>query len=120
MTFKVTTVKTRPALNIFWIADDDTGSTLQGAADTTGKLLSSTNTLSDDGLSITTVQIWTSKQVYIDPEIDLAFLKIDPKDIPKTAIEAKLQCKNDLNSVGVKYWVITSIDEALEMINNKL
>ena len=36
-----------------------------------------------------------SKQVYIDPEIDLAFLKIDPKDIPKTAIEAKLQCKND-------------------------
>ena len=36
-----------------------------------------------------------SKQVYIDPEIDLAFLQIDPKDIPKTAIEAKLQCKND-------------------------
>ena len=36
-----------------------------------------------------------SKQVYIDPEIDLAILKIDPKDIPKTAIEAKLQCKND-------------------------
>ena len=36
-----------------------------------------------------------SKQVYRDPEIDLAFLKIDPKDIPKTAIEAKLQCKND-------------------------
>ena len=36
-----------------------------------------------------------SKQVYIDPEIDLAFLKIDPKDIPKNAIEAKLQCKND-------------------------
>ena len=36
-----------------------------------------------------------SKQVYIDPEIDLAFLKIDPKDIPKTAIEVKLQCKND-------------------------
>ena len=36
-----------------------------------------------------------SKQVYIDPEIDLAFLRIDPKDIPKTAIEAKLQCKND-------------------------
>ena len=36
-----------------------------------------------------------SKQFYIDPEIDLAFLKIDPKDIPKTAIEAKLQCKND-------------------------
>ena len=36
-----------------------------------------------------------SKQVYIDPEIDLAFLQIDPKDIPKNAIEAKLQCKND-------------------------
>jgi S1-C subfamily serine protease len=36
-----------------------------------------------------------SKQVYIDPEIDLAFLQIDPKDIPKNVIEAKLQCKND-------------------------
>ena len=66
MTFKVTTVKTRPALNIFWIPEDDAGSNMQGAADTTGKLLSSSNTLSDDGLSITTVQIWTSKQVYID------------------------------------------------------
>ena len=36
-----------------------------------------------------------SKQVYIDPEIDLAFLQVDPKSIPKEAIEAKLQCKND-------------------------
>jgi S1-C subfamily serine protease len=36
-----------------------------------------------------------SKQIYIDPEIDLAFLQVDPKFIPKEAIEAKLQCKND-------------------------
>ena len=36
-----------------------------------------------------------SKQVYIDPEIDLAFLQVDPKSIPKDAIEAKLQCKNN-------------------------
>jgi hypothetical protein len=26
------------------------------------------------------------------------------------------QCKNDLESVGVKYWIINSVDEALEMI----
>jgi S1-C subfamily serine protease len=36
-----------------------------------------------------------SKQIYIDPEIDLAFLQVDSKLIPKEAIEAKLQCKND-------------------------
>jgi S1-C subfamily serine protease len=36
-----------------------------------------------------------SKQIYIDPEIDLAFLQVDSKSIPKEAIEAKLQCKND-------------------------
>ena len=36
-----------------------------------------------------------SKQIYIDPEIDLAFLQVDPKSIPREAIEAKLQCKND-------------------------
>jgi S1-C subfamily serine protease len=36
-----------------------------------------------------------SKQIYIDPEIDLAFLQVDPKSISKEAIEAKLQCKND-------------------------
>ena len=36
-----------------------------------------------------------SKQVYIDPELDLALLKIDPKSIPNNAVEAKLHCKND-------------------------
>jgi hypothetical protein len=66
MTFKITTIKTRPALNIYWVATDDAGNSMQGEADTTGKLLTSTNSLSDDGLTITTVQIWTSKQVYID------------------------------------------------------
>ena len=36
-----------------------------------------------------------SKQVYIDTDIDLALLKIDPVSIPKDAVEAKLHCKND-------------------------
>jgi S1-C subfamily serine protease len=36
-----------------------------------------------------------SKQVYIDTELDLALLKIDPKSIPNNAVEAKLHCKND-------------------------
>jgi S1-C subfamily serine protease len=38
-----------------------------------------------------------SKQVYIDPELDLAFLKIDPNSIPNNAAEAKLHCKNNYN-----------------------
>jgi S1-C subfamily serine protease len=36
-----------------------------------------------------------SKQIYIDTDIDLALLKIDPASIPKDAVEAKLHCKND-------------------------
>jgi S1-C subfamily serine protease len=36
-----------------------------------------------------------SKQIYIDTDIDLAILKIDPVSIPKDAVEAKLHCKND-------------------------
>ena len=36
-----------------------------------------------------------SKQAYIDTELDLALLKIDPKLIPSNAVEAKLHCKND-------------------------
>lgn len=36
-----------------------------------------------------------TKQVYIDTDIDLALLKIDPVSIPKEAVEAKLNCKND-------------------------
>ena len=36
-----------------------------------------------------------SKQVYIDADLDLALLKIDPSSIPKDAVEAKLHCKND-------------------------
>ena len=38
-----------------------------------------------------------SKQTYIDPELDLALLKIDPKSIPNNAVEAKLHCKNNYN-----------------------
>ena len=38
-----------------------------------------------------------SKQAYIDPELDLALLKIDPKTIPNNAVEAKLHCKNNYN-----------------------
>lgn len=95
MTFKITTIKTRPALNIFWIPDDDAGSSLQGAADTSGKLLSSTNTLSDDGLSITTVQIWTSKQVYID-YISLA-------ELTTLRLNRQIHQINNLFSTSVSY-----------------
>ena len=66
MKFKVTNVKTRPALTVSWLSEDDSGSTLRGEADTTGKLLSSSNSLSDDGLTMTTVQIWATKQIYVD------------------------------------------------------
>ena len=95
MTFKITTIKTRPALNIFWIPDDDPGSSLQGAADTSGKLLSSTNTLSDDGLSMTTVQIWTSKQVYID-YISLA-------ELTTLRLNRQIHQINNLFSTSVSY-----------------
>ncbi len=30
--------------------------------------------------------------------------------------EGELKCKQELESVGVKYWVVNSIEEALEMI----
>ena len=36
-----------------------------------------------------------SKQAYIDADLDLALLKIDPSSVPKDAVEAKLHCKND-------------------------
>jgi len=39
-----------------------------------------------------------AKQVYIDKDIDLELLQIDPKTIPSDAVEAKLHCKNDYNS----------------------
>ena len=32
------------------------------------------------------------KQVYIDPRIDIAIVKINPKLIPKQSLEAKLKC----------------------------
>ena len=66
MKFKVTNIKTRPALNIAWLSPDDAGASLTGTADTTGKLLTSSNTLSDDGLTMTTVQIWATKQIYLE------------------------------------------------------
>lgn len=66
MKFKVTNSRTRPALNIAWLSPDDSGATLTGTADTTGKLLTASNTLSDDGLTMTTVQIWATKQIYLD------------------------------------------------------
>lgn len=37
-------------------------------------------------------------------------------DHKKKLTPGEIECKNDLESVGVKYWIITSIDEALEMI----
>ena len=40
-------------------------------------------------------------------------------DHKKKLTPGELECKTDLESVGVKYYVITSIDEALKMINNE-
>ncbi len=37
-------------------------------------------------------------------------------DHKKKLTTGELECKELIESVGVKYWVITSIDEALEMI----
>lgn len=37
-------------------------------------------------------------------------------DNKKKLTKGELECKELIESVGVKYWVITSIDEALEMI----
>jgi hypothetical protein len=66
MKFKVTNIKTRPALTVSWLSEDDAGSTLRGESDTTGKLLSNSNSLSDDGLTMTSIQIWATKQIYVD------------------------------------------------------
>ena len=30
--------------------------------------------------------------------------------------KGEIECKNDLESVGVKYWIIYSVEDALEMI----
>jgi hypothetical protein len=62
MKLKLTNIRIRPSLTTAWVSADDAGSAL----DTAGKLLSTTNALSDDGLTLTTIQIWASKQVYID------------------------------------------------------
>lgn len=66
MKFKIINVRTRPALNIAWLSPDDSGAVLAGTADTTGKLLSASNSLSDDGLTMTSIQIWASKEVYLE------------------------------------------------------
>lgn len=34
--------------------------------------------------------------------------------------EGEQECKDDFESVGVKYWIINSIDEALEMISDSI
>ena len=33
--------------------------------------------------------------------------------------KGELECKKDLESVNIKYWVLYSVDDALEMINEK-
>lgn len=40
-------------------------------------------------------------------------------DHKKKLTPGELECQSDLESVGVKYWVIHSIDEAIQMINEK-
>lgn len=51
--------------------------------------------------------------VYYNGQTYNVEIKIDHK---KKLTPGELECKNDLESVGVKYWIITSIDEALKMI----
>ena len=41
------------------------------------------------------------------------------QDKSKKLTDGELECKTDLESVGVKYWVIYSIDDALKMIGLK-
>jgi len=40
----------------------------------------------------------TAKQVYIDPHIDIAIIKINPKLIPHVTIEAKLKCEGKVKN----------------------
>ena len=51
--------------------------------------------------------------VYYNGQTYNVEIKTDRK---KKLTPGELECKTDLESVGVKYWIITSIDEALEMI----
>lgn len=51
--------------------------------------------------------------VYYDGRTYSVEIKTDAK---KKLTKGELQCKLDLESVGVKYWVITSVDEALKML----
>ena len=41
------------------------------------------------------------------------------QDKKKKLTKGELQCKEDIESVGVKYWIIYSIEDALKMINIK-
>lgn len=46
-------------------------------------------------------------------------VEIKDGELPPSARKLKdgeKECKDDIESVGVKYWIIKSIDEALEMI----
>ena len=40
-------------------------------------------------------------------------------DIKKELTKGELECKTDLESVGVKYWVIYSVEQAIQMINEE-
>ena len=51
--------------------------------------------------------------VFFDGKVYCVEIKTDKK---KKLTPGEIECKTDLESVGVKYWIITSIDEALEMI----
>jgi len=51
--------------------------------------------------------------VFFDGKVYCVEIKTDSK---KKLTPGEIECKTDLESVGVKYWIITSIDEALEMI----
>ena len=51
--------------------------------------------------------------VFFNGQVYCVEIKQDKK---KKLTAGELECKDLIESVGVKYWIITSIDEALEMI----
>ena len=51
--------------------------------------------------------------VYYNEDVYCVEIKTDRK---KKLTTGERQCCEDIESVGVKYWIITSVEEALEML----
>lgn len=59
--------------------------------------------------------------VFFRGEIFCAEIKDGEKPLSQRRLtDGEKKCKQDLQSVGVKYWIIESIPEALEMIGIKI